>query len=71
MKRGIFSIDNSILSFLRSTLKGNSASEEVVQSMDWNALMDFAVKQSIAGIIYEGVKLCRLQYPEAIDKKYC
>lgn len=69
MKRGIFSIDNSILSFLRSTLKGNSASEEVVQSMDWNALMDFAVKQSIAGIIYEGVKLCRLQYPEAIDKK--
>ena len=63
------SLDPTILSFLRSTLKEECASEEVVLSMDWDALMDFAVKQSIAGIVYEGVKLCKLQYPEAIDKK--
>jgi hypothetical protein len=61
--------DTPFLSFLRSTLKGESASKEVVQSLDWSGLMHFAAKQAIVGMVFEGVKLCRLQYPELVEKK--
>lgn len=61
--------DTPFLSFLRSTLQGESASKEVIQSLDWTELMHFAAKQAIVGVVYEGVKLCRLQYPELVEKK--
>ncbi len=57
------------MSFLRSTLQGESASEEVVKSIDWKDLKVFAAKQAIVGVVYEGVKLCRQQYPELVEKK--
>ena len=57
------------MSFLRSTLEGKSAPEEVVRSLDWSGLKVFAAKQAIVGVVYEGVKLCRQQYPELVEKK--
>ena len=65
----MLSINMPIFSFLRSTLQGNSAPEEIVRSMDWSELMSFAAKQAIIGVVFEGVKLCRLQYPELVEKK--
>ena len=58
-----------IISFLRSTLESRSASEEVVKSIDWKELMAFAKKQAIVGVAFEGVKQCRLQYPELVTKQ--
>lgn len=65
----MLSLNTPILSFLRSTLQGESASEEVVKSIDWKDLKVFAAKQAIVGVVYEGVKLCRQQYPELVEKK--
>lgn len=65
----MLSLDTPILSFLRSTLQGRSAPEEVVRCMDWSELMSFAVKQAILGVVFEGVKLCRLEYPGYVEKR--
>lgn len=65
----MISIETPILTFLRNTLKGKPVSEKIVLSMNWDALLNFAVKQSIAGIIYEGIKLNKEQYPDGIDRK--
>ena len=65
----MFPIDTPILSFLRSTLKGESASEEVIKSIDRKELMSFAAKQAIVGVVFEGLKLCLMQYPELVEKK--
>ena len=62
-------LETPIMSFLRSTLEGKSAPEEVVRSLDWSGLKVFAAKQAIVGVVYEGVKLCRQQYPELVEKK--
>jgi len=63
-------IDSPIISFLRSTLENRSASEEVVRSLDKQELMVFAAKQAIVSLVFEGVKLCRMQYPELLERQY-
>lgn len=62
-------LETPIMSFLRSTLEGKSASEGVIKSIDWKELMAFAKKQAIVGVAFEGVKLCWLQYPELMTKQ--
>ena len=62
-------IDNPIITFLRSTLENRPAPVDVVKDMDWKKLMAFASKQAIVGVAFEGVKLCRQQYPEYVTKQ--
>jgi len=65
----MFAIDTPILSFLRSTLNGESASEEVLKTLNKKELMTFAVKQAIVGVVFEGLKQCRQQHPELVEKQ--
>ena len=61
--------DSPIYSFLKNALEYRCAPMEVVKSIDWSEMMRFAAKQAIMGVMYEEVKLCRLQYPEIVEKK--
>lgn len=58
-----------IFSFLRCALENKPAPVEVLKNLDWKELELFAAKQAIVGVIYEGVKLCRLQSPDLVEKK--
>lgn len=61
--------DTPVLSFLRSTLQNRPAQMDVVKNLDRMELMTFAAKQAIVGVVFEGLKLCRLQYPELVEKQ--
>lgn len=65
----MLSLNTPILLFLRSILQGKSATKGTVQSMDWSELKVFAAKQAIVGVVFEGVKLCRQQYPEYVERQ--
>ena len=61
--------DHPLFVFLRSTLAQQCTPLEVVSLLDMDELLEFAAKQAIKGIVYEGLKLNRQAYPEVIQRK--
>ena len=60
--------DNPILVFLQNALRQESAPKEIISQIDWRVLLDFSVKQAILGVVYEGMKISRRQYPDIVGK---
>lgn len=57
------------ISFLRYTIAQKCVPKDLLEKIDWKKLMQFAVKQSLVGVIYEGVKTCKSRYADSIGKK--
>ena len=67
MKKSI-TYTNPYILFLQSTLAQECPPLDVVQQIDWDELLAFSAKQALVGVVYEGVKICRQQYPSVINR---